>query len=258
MNVSSKYALVAPVAACLALAVGACGSGGDGTQATADPAPAGSTGSSLPTGSEPVNLDPSQFTTRIDNPYFPMKPGTRRVFREVESGQTNKVVVTVTNRTKRIANGITARVVHDVVSTSGKPVERTFDWYAQDSEGNLWYMGEDTKEFKNGKVLTEGSWEAGVNGAQPGVAIPADPQPGMSYRQEYYKGHAEDQGRVLSLDGKATVPAGSYRNLLVTKDYTPLEPNFVEHKYYAKGVGEVQTILVSGGKSHEVLLSYGR
>jgi hypothetical protein len=121
----------------------------------------------LPRGTEPVELDPADFTIRIDNPYWPMKPGSRWVYRERDSeGNEQRVVVTVTRETKRIM-GIEARVVHDVVTENGRLKEDTYDWYAQDERGNVWYLGEDTKEYENGKVSsTEGSWEAGVDGAQ--------------------------------------------------------------------------------------------
>ena len=155
----------------------------------------------LPHGSEPVNLDPADFTTKIDNAYWPMRPGSRWVYRETDSaGARQRVVVTVTRRTKLIANGITARVVHDVVTEDGKPVEVTDDWYAQDKAGNIWYLGEDTTEYENGKPVSKhGSFEAGVDGAQPGVIMPARPRVGMRYRQEYYKGHAEDRARIFSI-----------------------------------------------------------
>ena len=125
---------------------------------------------SLPQGGEPVALDPADFTTRITNPYFPLVPGSRLVYREQDAqGTLQKGVTHVTKRRRLIANGITARVVHDVVSEHGAPVEKTFDWYAQDSAGNVWYLGEDTKEYENGRVAsTHGSFEAGVDGAQPG------------------------------------------------------------------------------------------
>jgi hypothetical protein len=135
---------------------------------------------SLPQGSEPVKLDPAEFTTEIDNPYWPMSPGSRWVYRETDGeGNVQRVVVTVTDRTKRIANGVEARVVRDVVSEDGEPVEITDDWYAQDADGNVWYLGERTAEYKNGEVVTRaGSFEAGVDGAQAGVMMPADPQGG--------------------------------------------------------------------------------
>ena len=134
----------------------------------------------LPRGSETVHLEPAEFSTTIDNPYWPMKPGSRWVYRETDSeGTKQKVVVTVTNETKLIANGVTARVVRDVVTEKGKSVEVTEDWYAQDRRGNIWYLGEATTEYENGKpVSTAGSFEAGVDGAQAGVIMPARPAAG--------------------------------------------------------------------------------
>ena len=130
----------------------------------------------------------------IDNPYWPMAPGSRWVYRETDGkGGVMKVVVTVTDRTKTI-DGIAATVVHDVVSEDGKVVEDTFDWYAQDRWGNVWYLGEDTTEYEDGKASTAGSWEAGVDGAQAGVILPGQPEVGQAYRQEYYAGEAEDAG----------------------------------------------------------------
>jgi len=165
----SAFALVPLVAVALA----ACG-GGDGES-----------GSALPTGSDRAQLDPAEFTTSIDNPYWPMTPGSRWVYSETDPDGDMKVVVTVTDETKQIANGIEAVVVHDVVSQDGDPVEITDDWYAQDADGNVWYLGEKTAEYENGKVVThEGSFEAGVDGAEAGVVMPAGPEPGLEYRQE--------------------------------------------------------------------------
>jgi hypothetical protein len=214
----------------------------------------------LPQGSDPVNLDPADFTTRIDNPYWPMAPGSRWLYRETDSeGAKLRVIVTVTPRTREIANGVEARVVHDRVSEGGQPVEDTFDWYAQDSQGNLWYMGEDTKEYENGKVSsTAGSWEAGVHGAQPGIALPAEPTPGLTYRQEYYAGEAEDNGEIVSVDEQAEVPAGHYAPVVMTKDTTPVEPKVLEFKFYARGVGPVLEITASGGSDRDELMSFHR
>jgi hypothetical protein len=210
----------------------------------------GSEGSpSLPKGAEAVKLDPDDFTTRIDNVYWPMRPGNSWVYREGKA----RVEVTVTNETKEII-GIKARVVHDVLTEGGKIKEDTFDWYAQDDSGNIWYLGESTKEFEDGKVSTEGSWEAGVDGAQPGVLLPGKPKVGLSYRQEYYRGQAEDAAEVLSVEARARVPVGSFQQLLQTKEYTPLEPNLVEHKFYAKGVGPILAVTVSGGSGREELV----
>ncbi len=214
----------------------------------------------LPQGSEPVELDPADFTTSIDNPYWPMAPGSRWIYRETApDGTRQRVVVTVTAKTKLIANGITARVVHDVVREDGELVEVTDDWYAQDCRGNLWYLGENTKEYENGKVVSRaGSWEAGVDGAQPGIVMPANPEVGMTYRQEYYAGEAEDRGAIFSLDEQVGVPAGHFTDVVMTKDTNPLEPRVLEYKFYARGVGPVLAIGVSGGNDREDLLSHRR
>jgi hypothetical protein len=203
----------------------------------------------LPQRSEPVNLDPKDFTTRIDNPYWPMDPGTRWTYRETDQeGAQLKVVVTVSDQTKKIANGITARVVRDTVTRDGELIEDTLDWYAQDSEGNIWYLGENTAEFHNGKLITKaGSFEAGVDGAQPGIVMPADPQDGMQYRQEYYRGEAEDNGEILSTNEKVRSPFGQFDNALLTKDTITIEANVLQYKLYAKGIGPVVALGVSGG-----------
>jgi hypothetical protein len=233
-----------------ALGTAACGSDDNGGSTKA--------GSDLPQGSEKVEIDPADFTTEIDNPYWPMKPGSKWVYREFHPGAaTEKVVVTVTGKTKEIANGVEAVVVRDVVSEKGVPTEVTDDWYAQDRDGNIWYMGEATTEYENGKpVSTAGSFEAGKDGAQPGVVVPANPKPGLTYRQEYYKGQAEDQGEIVSVDEQAEPPAGHYTGVLMTKDVNPLEPKVLEFKFYAKGVGPVTTVGVSGGSEIEELLEY--
>jgi hypothetical protein len=211
----------------------------------------GSDSASLPQGDEPANLEAGDFVARIDNPYWPMALG-KWTYREDEQ----RVEVTVTGRTKEIL-GITATVVHDLVTEDGVLVEDTYDWYAQDKDGNIWYLGEDTKEYENGKVKsTEGSWEAGVDGAEAGILLPGEPEVGLRYRQEYYEGEAEDAGEILSLDEKAEVPFGSFDAVLMTKDTTPLEPDVLEHKFYAKGVGPVLVLAISGGSGREELLSF--
>jgi hypothetical protein len=214
----------------------------------------------LPTGSQPVDLDPADFTVDITNRWWPMKPGDQWKYEEDDGqGGVQQVEVTVLDRTRKVANGIEARVVHDVVSEDGNLVEDTHDWYAQDADGNVWYLGEQTAEYENGKVAsTEGSWEAGVNGAQPGIAIPADPRAGTSYRQEYLKGHAEDDGFILSADEKVQVPAGKFTGALLTRDTTPLEPDLVELKFYAPDVGPVMEVAVSGEAGRQVLLQSTR
>jgi len=216
----------------------------------------------LPQGAERVAIDPTDFTTQIDNPWWPMKPGSRWVYRETApDGTVQRVVVTVTTKTRLIANGVRARVVHDAVTEESKPIEITDDWYAQDRCGNVWYFGENTKEYENGKVVsTEGSFEAGIDGAQPGVTVPAKPRPGMRYRQEYYVGHAEDRAEVFSLREQAEVPFGHFRKgrVLMTRDLNPLEPKILEYKFYARGIGPVLAIGVSGGSDREELLRYER
>jgi hypothetical protein len=178
-----------------------------------------------------------------------MRPGTRWTYREVaDDGTAQDVVVVVTTSTKKLANGITARVVRDTVTENGGIVEDTFDWYAQDDAGNVWYLGEDTAEFEDGEVVSrEGSWEAGRDGARPGIIMPAHPEPGLAYRQEYDEGEAEDNGAVLSTGEMAEVPAGLYRDVLLTKDWTTIEPDVLEYKLYAPGVGPVLVLDVSGG-----------
>jgi hypothetical protein len=227
----------------LALVLAACG-GSDG-------------GSGLPQGSEQVELDPADFSATIDNQFWPMPVGARWVYRETDGqGGEQRVEVTVLDETKTIM-GIEARVVHDLVTEDGEPVEDTFDWYAQDRDGNVWYLGEETKEFEDGKVVgTEGSWEAGVDGAQAGVIVPAEPEVGMTYRQEYYEGEAEDAGEILSLDEWVQVPFGKFRQVLMTKDFTPLEPDILEHKFYARGIGPVLALTISGGADKEELVEH--
>jgi hypothetical protein len=250
--------LTVPV--CLTIVVGC-------TAAAPDPAPpavpasasptATPTARALPVGDQPVDLDPADFTADITNPYWPMAPGTRWTYRDIdERGAETQVVVIATTQTRQIANGITARVVRDTVTEDGQLVEDTFDWYAQDRDGTVWYLGEDTAEFENGRVLTkEGSFEAGVDGALPGVVVPADPQPRTAYRQEFYRGKAEDNGEVLSVGEQVEVPAGRYEDALLTKDTSTIEPNVQEYKLYARGVGPVLSLGISGGTKREELLS---
>ena len=236
-----RTSLIGTALTALALAAGCGGSGGN----------------ALPQGSEPVELDPADFTSEIDNPWFPLRVGARWVYRETDGeGGEQRVEVTVLDETREVM-GIETRVVHDLVTEDGEPVEDTYDWYAQDADGNVWYFGEDTKEFENGKVsTTAGSWEAGVDGAQPGVLVPAEPEDGMTYRQEYYAGEAEDAAEVLSLDEKVEVAFGSFDGVLMTKDFTPLQPEILEHKFYARGVGMVLALAISGGSDREELVEH--
>jgi hypothetical protein len=241
------------------LAATACGGERPAATGGIAPAPTQPTASTLPQGGEPVELDPADFTTEIDNPYWPMAPGSRWVYSETDAeGTVQRVEVTVTSREKTIA-GIDALVVHDQVTEKGELVEDTFDWYAQDFDGNVWYLGEDTTEYENGKPKTkEGSWQHGMDGAYAGIIVLADPMPGLAYREEYYKGHAEDEAKVLSVTATADVPFGAFDGLLHTRNTTPLEPNLVEEKFYARGIGVVMARTVSGGSDREELVRFTR
>lgn len=247
----------------LGLAAGACDGGGadgdddgddgadDGGDDGADDGGDDDGGCAVDTTYHP-DLDPAEFDGPVDNPLFPLVPGTVLTYRAGDE----EVVFTVTAATRTIL-GITATEVHDVASVDGEVIEDTLDWYAQDADGNVWYLGEDTKELEDGVVVsTAGSWEAGVGGAQPGIIIPATPTVGAPpYRQEYLCGEAEDMGEVLALDATATVPAGAYTGCLQTRDFTPLEPAVNEHKYYCPGVGVVLVIDVAGGGAREELVT---
>jgi hypothetical protein len=193
-------------------------------------------------------INPSDFVEEIDNPYMPFEPGTTLVYEGASKDETETVTVFVTNKTKEIL-GITATVVRDVVTVDGQIAEKTFDWYAQDRYGNVWYLGEDSLEYEDGKpVSSAGSWEAGVDGAKPGIVMLGDPQVGDRYRQEYYKGEAEDFGQVVKVGESVDVSHGSFDDVIVTKDWTPLEPKVLENKYYARGVGVVFERSVKGPK----------
>jgi hypothetical protein len=243
------------LAATGALALAACG--GDAADSPDDGA---GPGADPPPGSEPVELDPAEFTTEIDNPLWPMAPGNRWVYRETDTtGATERVVVEVTGETRTIANGVEAVVVRDTVTEDGEPVEITDDWYAQDAEGNIWYLGEDTAEYDNGKVSTRaGSFEAGVDGAEPGIAIPGNPEPGMSYRQEYYEGEAEDEGAIVTVgEERVQVPFGYFNEgVVMTRDLVPTEPKVQELKFFARDVGPVLSMHTDGDGGRGTLVSY--
>jgi len=246
-----------------ALALAACGGEGGDTNGPSTAASVTSSGAGfdLPQGSERVELDPADFTTDIDNPYWPMSPGSRWVYRETDTtGASEKIVVEVTDETKTIANGVEALVVRDTVTENGAPVEITDDWYAQDTAGNIWYLGEDTAEYENGKVSSRaGSFEAGVGGAQAGIALPGDPRPEMSYRQEYDKGNAEDEGAVITVgEEQVQVPTGFYTDVVMTRDLVPTEPKVQELKFYARDVGPVLSVHLDGAGGRAELVSYRR
>lgn len=202
-------------------------------------------------------IDPADFVDAVDNPYLPLPAGARWVY----EGDGERVEVVVTEQRKEIL-GIEATVVRDTVTDeSGALVEDTFDWFAQDVDGNVWYLGEDSTSYENGEpVDTHGSWEAGVDGAQPGIVMPADPVVGDAYRQEFLVGEAEDLAEVRRFEASLGTPTDTYTytytDVLVTGEWTPLEPEVVEEKYYAPGVGLVLEVTVDGGTGRLDLVSF--
>lgn len=200
---------------------------------------------------------PSSFSARVDNPWFPLLPGTRWVYSGAKDGKRARDVVVVTHTTRKI-DGVPVVAVDDRLTLAGHLEERTTDWYSQDARGNVWYFGERTAELDaNGKVTsTEGSWTAGVRGAQPGLFMPARPRLGQSGRQEYYKGHAEDRFKVIGLFG--TVSPRGAPNTLLTEETTPLEPGTVDHKMYVRGIGTVLEQTEHGGNERNELVSVTR
>jgi hypothetical protein len=201
-------------------------------------------------------IDPNNFVSEIDNQYFPLKPGTTFFYRGKSGSDVITDEVYVTHQTKEIID-VNTTVVRDRVFVNDVLSEETFDWYAQDEDGNVWYFGEDSKEFDaNGVVIsTEGSWEAGVNGARPGIIMEADPQKGDVYRQEFAAGVAEDMAKVLGLNQTVTVPYGTFHNCLKTKDFSLLEPDVTENKFYAPEVGFILSKMVKGGSEKLELIN---
>jgi hypothetical protein len=198
-------------------------------------------------------FDPDNFVRVVDNPYFPLKPGARFVYFGEEDGESEKNVTVVTHERKNIL-GISAVVVLDQVFVHGELKEKTFDWYAQDRNGNVWYLGEDTKEFEDGKVVsTEGSWEAGVDGARAGIIMPAHPQVGQRYHQEFFEGEAEDEARVVARGLDVNVPYGSFHSCIRTQEWTRLEPGILEVKFYCPKVGFVKARGLQGPPARLVL-----
>jgi hypothetical protein len=201
------------------------------------------------------NLNPDNFVAAITNPYLPLTLG--KTFHYQGTGADSLVTndVSVTFVTKTI-QGVTCVVVWDRVWDDTDLVEETCDWYAQDINGNVWYFGEDSKQFQNGVLVgSEGSWEAGVDDAQAGIVMEGNPQVGDTYRQEYLEGVAEDMAQVLSLSDSATVPYGTFLNCLKTKDWSAIEPEVIENKYFAPNVGEIMSTTIAGGSETMVLVS---
>lgn len=234
------YGLVGLVMFGSALLLSGCGGGGSG-------------GPGLPGTPGAPGINPANFTTRIDNPFFPLVPGTTFVYEGNDEEETLRDEFVVTSQTK-VIQGVTCRVVRDKAFVAGELVEDTNDWFAQDKEGNVWYFGEDVKNIENGVVVNRnGSFQAGVNGAQAGIIMKANPKVGDTYFQERAPGIAEDEATVLALNSTVTVPRGTFTNCLKTRDFTRLEPNVAEEKYYARGVGFVLAVKVKGGNERLAL-----
>jgi hypothetical protein len=273
----ARRAIATTTAVAATLAVAACESGGPAAPSptpvapapaisattaaptSAAPPPAIPAGSAAPvTGAYAPRIDPAAFGTTVDNPFFPLRPGMRWQYRSNTEEGVETTTVVVTKRLRRVM-GISCVEVRDTVRLDGVIIEDTLDWFAQHRDGTVWYFGEDTKEYEDGSVVsTAGSWEAGVKGALPGIVMPAQPQVGDRYRQEYYRGEAEDMAQVLSVTERARVPVGSYTGVVKTKDTTPLEPQVLEYKYYARGIGPVLTVDVAGGGVRDELVLFRR
>ena len=198
-------------------------------------------------------FNPDSFVRRVDNRFFPLVPGTQFVYKGEEDGEQETNVTLVTKERKHIL-GISAVVVLDRVFVDGELQEKTLDWYAQDTRGNVWYLGEDTQELEDGKVVsTEGSWEAGVKGAVAGIIMPAHPVVGQHYRQEFFAGEAEDEAQEVARDLDITVPYGSFHDCIKTVEWTRLEPGIKEAKFYCPRVGFVKAVDVQGPETRLVL-----
>ena len=202
-----------------------------------------------------LQIDPTNFVKTVDNPYFPLPPGATFIYRGEKDGAPTRDVMKVTHQTK-VTLGVTTTVVHHLSYEEGILVEDTFDWFAQDKAGNVWYFGEDTKELdeKGNVISTEGSWEAGVNGAEPGIVMEANPKKGHQYAQESAPGVAEDMAQVTGFKDSLCVKYGCFKNVLVTREWSPLEPGVFEKKYYAKGVGFIFSEMVQGGDERSELV----
>lgn len=238
-----------------ALAIGGLAACGDDDSGGAANDTAGAGGTTTTT--YDPGITPADFTDPVENEYFPLTPGSRWLYEGQSEDGLEQVEVTVTDDTMEVM-GIETTVVRDTVTVDGEIVEDTLDWFATDNEGNVWYFGEAVENFENGQLQdTDGSFEAGVDGALPGIVMLADPQPDDHYRQEFYPGEAVDEATVLRVgEDDVTVPAGSFDQLLVTEDINPLEPGIVENKFYAPGVGLVAEEKVEGGDERIELLEF--
>jgi hypothetical protein len=233
----------------LALLVACSGGGSDGPSGVLTTLPE----VSLP----PETLDAADFVDAVTHTHFPLDPGT--TWRYEVTGDAEETIVVTVLEERRDIQGISATVVHDVVTDAdGATIEDTYDWYAQDVDGNVWYLGEDTTAFEDGSSSKEGSWEAGVDGARAGIVMPAEPEVGMAYQQEYLAGEAEDQAEVMEVGFSMAIGLGEYDDVVVTNDFTPLEPEVLERKYYAPGVGLIFEESLATGVEDVELISIER
>ena len=234
---------IAPLAAVLAVALAGCG-GGSAKQTSP---------------SITAAQKRTAFSANVTNPWFPLRRGSVYRYRGVKDGKPSREVMTVTDRTRMI-DGAPTVVVSDLHYIHGKLEERTSDYYSQDAHGNVWYFGEDTAELDpSGKVTTrEGTWHAGVDGAKPGIFMYGVPRVGQSARQEYLEGQAEDHFAVIATRKTVTVPFKRFGRVLLTKEWTPLEPGVLDHKFYARGIGTVLEQTVKGGDERNELVAFSR
>ncbi len=202
----------------------------------------------------------ANFNHPVRNPYFPLKPGTVFRLRGTDEGEHFREVVRVTHNKKRIL-GIRATVVKDVVRrANGTLAEKTHDWYAADARGNIWYLGEATATYdEHGNIEDrEGSWQAGRKGAVAGIIMPANPHPTDAFRQEFWKGHAEDQAWIVQRGFTTKVPYGKVKHSLRSFEWARLEPHVISQKVYGPGLGIVKEKDIAGGSEVFKLVSVHR
>lgn len=254
----------AAVALAISVLIGGCGEGDDERREIASTVDVGKPGSdrsaedggpsdaAAATSDEEAELpafDPANVVAGVDHPFMPLAPGSRwryEAARDDAEAESEVVEIVVLGETREVM-GVPCTVVRDTVTVGGVIVEDTYDWFAQDRDGNVWYMGEEVKNYEDGMFVdTEGQWAAGVDGALPGIIMWADPQPGAPYRQERAPGEAEDMARVVGRDGNVDVPAGRYADVLMVDEWNPLDPGVIERKSYARGVGLVLEEVVEG------------
>ncbi len=248
----ARKAFLTALSVTLSVAMAACTSTGRSRQSAAS-SPAAST--TPATRVYTISYRASDFSPNVDNRWFPLQPGTTLVYRGIKDKEKVLEQFEVSDETQKV-NGVPCRVVLDRLYVGGKLGETTRDYYSQDTKGNVWYFGEDTAELDpdGSMVDTEGTWHSGEASALPGIFMPASPHVGESHRQEYYAGHAEDFFQVLGLSTSVSVPYRAFSDALLTKEWTPLEPDVLDHKYYVEGIGTVKETSVKGPREEMVLV----